>query len=324
MSHVRKAALPLLVVAMGAALAACSRNEEAAGAAPAPVAAPEATQAGVPASEHVHPFQVGSLQAAALRDGGIAVPNDNSVFGVGLTPDEVAGVLSGAGLDTDRLHLSVQPLLVRDGQRVMLFDAGAGQFVGDSAGKLGAALQAAGIVPAQVTDVFISHAHGDHVGGLVDASGALAFPNATIHVSQPEWEDLQAQASGEGAAMASLVAAIAPQVDAFAPEAELVPGMVQALPTPGHTPGHVSFRISSGGESLLYVGDLVHHPVVSVQRPQWTIQWDREAAAGAAQRAKMLDTAADSGERLYSVHFPFPGLGRIERASDGQLAWVAE
>lgn len=325
MPHVRRAALPLLVVALGATLAACSRNEQAADAAATPAAAPETTQAAVPASEDAHPFQIGTLQAAALRDGGMSVPNDNSVFGVGLTPDEVAGVLAAAGLETGQLHLSVQPLLVRDGERVYLFDTGAGGNMGDSAGKLGAALQAAGVDPAQVTDVFISHAHGDHVGGLVDAAGALAFPNAAIHISQPEWEDLQAQASGEGAAMAGLVAAITPKVSTFAPDAELVPGRVRSLSTPGHTPGHVAFRISAGeGETLLYVGDQVHHPVISVQRPQWTIRFDRDSAAGAAQRAKTLEAAADSGERLYSVHFPFPGLGRIERGADGQLAWVAE
>src|SRR5690606_38145904 len=144
MSHVRKAALPLLVVALGAALAACSRNEEAAEAA-------ATTPATAPAGEDVHAFRIGALQAAALRDGGMSVPNDNAVFGVGLTPKEVAGVLAGAGLETDVLHLSVQPLLVRDGGRVYLFDAGAGQLMGENAGKLGASLQAAGVEPAQVT-----------------------------------------------------------------------------------------------------------------------------------------------------------------------------
>lgn len=103
MSHVRKAALPLLVVALGAALAACSRNEQAADAATTPVAAPEATPAAEPAGDNVHAFQIGTLQAAALRDGGMSVPNDNNVFGVGLTPDEVAGVLAAAGLETDQL-----------------------------------------------------------------------------------------------------------------------------------------------------------------------------------------------------------------------------
>ncbi len=325
MSHVRKAALPLLVIALGAALAACTRNAEPAdAAASAPVAGPEATPAAAPASDDVHAFHIGALQAAALRDGGLSVPNDNAVFGVGLTPEEVAGVLSAAGLETGKLHLSVQPLLVREGARVFLFDAGAGQLMGDGAGKLAASLQAAGVGPAQVTDVFISHAHGDHIGGLVDAAGALAFPNAAIHVSQPEWEDLQAQASDGNAAMAGLVAAITPKVSTFAPGVELVPGVVQSVSTPGHTPGHVSFRIGAGQESLLYVGDLMHHPVVSVQRPQWTLKFDRDAAAGAAMRASTLEEAAASGDRLYAVHFPFPGLGRITRGADGQLAWTAE
>src|SRR5690606_17537731 len=147
LTHGRRAALALLVGAPGATLDARRRNEQAADAAATPAAAPETTQAAVPASEDVHPFQIGSLQAAALRDGGMSVPNDNSVFGVGLTPDEVAGVLAAAGLETGQLHLSVQPLLVRDGERVYLFDTGAGGNMGDSAGKLGAALQAAGVDP---------------------------------------------------------------------------------------------------------------------------------------------------------------------------------
>lgn len=325
MIHIRNT--PLLAVAMAAALAACGREAQQPAAPQAP-AATEGAPATAAAEAASHDFAIGGLQATALKDGGLAVPNDNSVFGVGLTPDEVAGVLSAAGLPTDALHLSVQPLLVRDGGRVMLFDTGAGRFMGEGAGRLGAALQAAGVEPAQVTDVFISHAHGDHVGGLLDAQGALAFPNATVHISQTEWEDLQAQAEGpdEWAAKvaAAVVPAVASKLSTFAPDAELVPGLVRAVPTPGHTPGHVSFRIGRDAQTLLYVGDVVHHPVVSVQRPQWTLRWDRDAAAGAAQRTRLLEELAGSGERVYAVHFPFPGLGRIQRGAAGQLAWVAE
>lgn len=323
MTHIHKAALPLLAVALGTALAACGGNQEPA----ATVATPATAEAGapaVPANEAIHAFGIGPLQATALRDGGLTVPNDNAVFGVGLGPEEVAAALSAAGLETDALHLSVQPLLVRADDRVMLFDAGAGRMMGDGAGRLGGALEAAGVAPEQVTDVFVSHAHGDHVGGLLDAQGAPAFANATVHVSQPEWEDLQAQAVGGDAGMAAVVAAVTPRLSTFAPDAELVPGLVQSLPTPGHTPGHVSFRIRGGNDALLYVGDVVHHPVVSVQRPQWTLGFDGDATAAAAQRTQLLEAAADSGERLYAVHFPFPGLGRISRGEDGQLAWVAE
>lgn len=324
MPRIHKTALPLLAAALGTALAACGGNPQEPAATIATPATAEVQTPAVSASDAIHAFGIGPLQATALRDGSLSVPNDNAVFGMGLTPDEVSAVLSGAGLETDALHLSVQPLLVRTDGRVMLFDAGAGRMMGDSAGKLGGALEAAGVAPEQVTDVFISHAHGDHVGGLVDARDALAFANATVHISLPEWEDLQAQAAGGDAGMAALVAAITPKVSTFAPDAELVPGLVQSLPTPGHTPGHVSFRIRGGNDALLYVGDVVHHPVVSVQRPQWTLKFDRDAAAAAAQRSRLLEAAADSGERLYAVHFPFPGLGRISRGEDGQLAWVAE
>jgi len=324
MPRTHKAALPLLAAALGTALAACGGNPQEPAATVATPATAEVQTPAVSASDAVHAFGIGPLQATALRDGSLSVPNDNAVFGVGLTPDQVSAVLSGASLDIDALHLSVQPLLVRADDRVMLFDAGAGRMMGDSAGKLGQALEAAGVAPEQVTDVFISHAHGDHVGGLVDARDALAFANATVHISQPEWEDLQAQATGGDAGMATLVAAITPKVSTFAPDAELVPGLVQSVPTPGHTPGHVSFRIRGGSDALLYVGDVVHHQVVSVQRPQWTLVFDRDAAAAAAQRTRVLEQAAASGERLYAVHFPFPGLGRIQRGGDGQLAWVPE
>ncbi len=328
MPHTRKAAMPLLATALAAALAACSGQPEPA----ATTAAPGAPQAQVPApaadtaNETFHAFSIGGLQATALRDGALAAPNDNSVFGVGLTPEQVSEVLAAAGQPTDALHLSVQPLLVRAGGRVMLFDAGAGAMMGDKAGRLGAALDAAGVSAAEVTDVFISHAHGDHVGGLVDGDGALAFPDAAVHITQPEWDDLQAQAGAADAApaLAALVAAVAPKVRIFAADAELVPGVVRSVPTAGHTPGHVSFRIQDQGQALLYVADVVHHPVVSVQRPDWTVVFDRDADAGRATRNRVLQQAADSGERLYAVHFPFPGLGRIQRAADGQLAWVAE
>jgi glyoxylase-like metal-dependent hydrolase (beta-lactamase superfamily II) len=103
---------------------------------------------------------------------------------------------------------------------VMLFDTGAGTNMGASAGKLAASMAAAGIAAATVTDVFISHSHGDHVGGLLNASGALAFPNATIHISAPEWAYLQGmsaeQAQGAGVGQhAKLIAAMTPKVSAF-------------------------------------------------------------------------------------------------------------
>lgn len=264
----------------------------------------------------------------ALRDGELEVPNDNKIFGVGRTPAEVAALLTAAGLPTDKLQLSIQPLLVKTADRVLLFDTGAGTNMGASGGKLAASLKAAGVDPTTVTDVFISHAHGDHVGGLLNDQGAPAFPNAAIHLSSPEWAFLKEMTAEKAAGVAiaqhpALVAAMTPKVAEFAPGADIIPGVVKAVEIRGHTPGHSGYLITSGQSSLLYIGDTMHHFVVSVQKPDWTINFDTDAPTAERSRADLLAQSATSGQRIYAVHFPYPGVGKIERRADG-FVWVAE
>ena len=149
--------------------------------------------------------------------------------------------------------------------------------------------------------------------------GGPAFANATLHVSAPEWEALRQQPRA-----AALVEAVAAKVATFEPGAQVIPGTVTAVAVDGHTPGHSAFEISSGEERLLYVGDSMHHHVVSVQRPLWTIQFDGDAPRAEASRHALLQRAADERLRVYAVHFPFPGLGRIEAGADDGFVWVAE
>jgi glyoxylase-like metal-dependent hydrolase (beta-lactamase superfamily II) len=271
-------------------------------------------------------FTIGEFSAMALRDGTISLPNDNKVFGVGQTPQDVATLLQAAKLPTDRLELSVQPLLVRTADRVMLFDTGAGTNMGASAGKLAASMAAAGIAAATVTDVFISHSHGDHVGGLLNASGALAFPNATIHMSAPEWAYLQGmsaeQAQGAGVGQhAKLIAAMTPKVSAFEPGADLIPDAVKAVDIKGHTPGHSGYMIRSKNKSVFYIGDTVHHFVVSTHKPEWPCGFDADPATAEASRKAVLGAAAAKGQLIYSFHFPFPGLGKV-KSKDAGFVWA--
>jgi glyoxylase-like metal-dependent hydrolase (beta-lactamase superfamily II) len=313
---------PLAAIAAALSLAACSRPaddaQSVAQAGPAP-AKPD---------EDVKSFAIGKLSAMALRDGSLTLPNDNAVFGLGLKPADVAEVLGTAGLPTDSLHLSLHPLLVKSADRVMLFDTGAGSNMGPDAGHLPASLAAAGVEPENVTDIFISHVHGDHVGGLVNGEGKLAFMQAAIHMSAPEWAYLKELAAAsakkdEADPQATLVAALTPKVAPFAPGAEIVPGTVKAIEIMGHTPGHSGYLITSGDDSLFYVGDAVHHYVVSVQKPDWLLGFDTDKTTAAASRGALLAQVAASGQRIYAFHFPFPGIGTIQKREEG-FVWVPE
>lgn len=263
---------------------------------------------------------IGALEAYALEDGHLDPANDGKVFGIGRPTSEVGDVLAAAGLPRDKMRLDIQCLLVRSGDRVILFDTGLGRFAEDgNAGHLPRSLALAGVAPAAVTDIFITHSHSDHVGGLVTKDGALAFPGATIHMSAPEWAAIQAEADADAKA---LVAAIAPKVVAFEPGSEVVPG-VRSVDTRGHTPGHSSYEIGDGADKLFYLGDLAHHFVISVQRPAWPMGFDSDQAAAAAMRQQTLSALAGSGMRVFAVHFPFPGVGHVVTQGEAQ-AWKPE
>jgi glyoxylase-like metal-dependent hydrolase (beta-lactamase superfamily II) len=300
------------VILLAASLAACAPAAEDAPAAEAGGAAAP-TIAAFRAGENVSPFTIGAFQAAALKDAAFSPANDNRTLAINVSKAEVDALLTANGLPTDALELSVQPLIVRTADRVLLFDTGNGP-----SAMLSASMATTGVEAGAVTDIFISHSHGDHVNGLVDANGGMAFPNARVHISANEWAAMQANDQ-----LDALVATITPRVQAFAAGAELVPGAVRAVDIQGHTPGHSGYLITSGEASLLYMGDAMHHYVISVQRPDWTIAFDGNAPLAQESRKQVLSTSASSGQRIYAVHFPFPGLGRFENRG-GTFVWVAE
>ena len=300
------------VIMLAASVAACAPSDEAPGGEAGSAATPAIAAFG--GGENASPFTIGSLQAAALKDATFSPANDNRTLAVNQTKAEVDALLQAEGLPTDVLELSVQPLIVRTPDRVLLFDTGNGP----SVGMLSASMTTAGVDAGAVTDIFISHSHGDHVGGLVNASGGLAFPNATIHISANEWAAMQ-----QNTQLAAMVTTVSPKVTTFQAGADVLPGVVRAVDIQGHTPGHSGYQITSGSESLLYIGDTMHHSVVSVQRPDWTIAFDGNAPLAQESRKALLASSAASGQRIYAVHFPFPGLGRFENRG-GTFVWVAE
>ena len=269
-----------------------------------------------PPEGRAHRFQIGALEAYALEDGYFTLPNDGKGLGLGRSPKETGDVLAAAGLARDPIRLEFQPLLVKDGDRVILFDTGTGPDASwAKAGVLPRSLARAGVAASSVTDIFISHAHGDHVGGLVDKAHALAFPAATIHISAPEWASVQNDPD-------PMIAVIAPKIVTFEPGAQVLPH-VKAVATPGHTPGHSAYEIGAAPDTLFYLGDLAHHFIVSVQHPAWSIEFDKDRPAAEAMRQQTLASLAASHARVYAFHFPYPGLGHVVAAGDA-FAWQPE
>ena len=109
---------------------------------------------------------------------------------------------------------------------------------------------------------------------------------------------------------------VRPQVRTFTPGTKIIPG-IRAQALYGHTPGHVMYELASGRDRLLDIGDTAHSSVVSLARPEWSISWDSDKALGARHRTDELKALAASHERMFAVHFPYPGVGRIVRKGEG-------
>ncbi len=247
-------------------------------------------------------FKVGKLDLVVLHDTEFKPANDGKTFGVDAGAAAVGDVLKAAGDTTDVVPLSIDVLLVKDGKATVLIDTGIG-------GALQQSLALAKVDPAAITDILITHSHGDHIGGLVK-DGQLAFPKATIRMSAPEWAFLQGQAD-----QAALVKTIAPQVKTFEPGAAVLPN-ITSVSIKGHTPGHVGYEIVSGKDRLIDIGDTAHSSIVSLAKPQWIMGYDNDKDEGKTARIAELTKLAKSHETVYAPHFPFPGVGHVEAQGD--------
>lgn len=278
------------------------------------------------ASAGSHQFKLGAFEVTILSDGTFNLPVSFVLPGRG--GDEIAQALGGP--PGDMITVQVNVTVVRTPDALLLIDTGGGDFT-PTIGQLADRLEAAGVAPEAVTHVVFTHAHGDHLWGVIDPlEGGTRFPKAK-HVITAAERDFWTKPGVENAVPEALqriavgssrrLGIIADRIETRRPGEEVVPG-VALIDTSGHSPGHVSVHLKSGSDQLVVGGDALTHPVISFERADWRWGSDMDGDKGIATRKRLLDLLATDRIPLLGYHLPWPGLGRVER-KDNAYRFVA-
>jgi len=277
-------------------------------------------------TREIFQFQIGELDCIALNDG----CHEYSIETVFPNVDRrvLEQALRSRGEPIDHVSSPYASLYVDAGEHRVLVDTGAGDFL-PTTGRLPANLRKAGVDPAEIDKVVITHAHLDHMGGLLARDGTPTYPNARVYTMEREWDFWLAENASERLPWFERTIEFAHGVfdtlgDRFSyvqPGSELVPG-IRLLAAFGHTPGQIAVEVSSSDESLIYISDAVLHPL-HIEHPDWLP--DEKYIVNKKQfqetAHRLLTQAVAENALVLGMHFPpFPCLGHVVETDEG-LRW---
>lgn len=270
-------------------------------------------------------LQVGDIEVLVISDGVLPIPT--ATMATNADSAELASWLDDMFFPPDLLEWPLNVVVVRSGDRTILVDAGLGVEFPDfpRAGQTVHRLEAAGIDPASVTDVVLTHLHMDHIGGLLtDGLKTRLRPDLRVHLAAAEAEFWAApdfsrtcMPPGMPDALRSAASRFLDEYDRhlqpFENEKEVAPGVVVCR-TGGHTPGHSVVRLASGGDRLTFAGDAVFQ--VGFDQPEWQNGFEHDPEEAARVRIRLLQEIAATGESLIATHLPFPSVCRVAAAGN--------
>ncbi|MBO6894663.1 MAG: MBL fold metallo-hydrolase [Roseibium sp.] len=266
---------------------------------------------------------IGKGMLTTISDGHLTLPG--SFIFEPMPQDELLPLLKRVGIEQKTLTPDCNVSLYRDGTHTVLFDVGSGPDFQPTAGKLLEGLELVGVSPEDVTHVVFTHAHPDHIWGLLDEFDDPLFYDAAYMIRRTEWDYWwnPETVNTIGEARASMAVGARRQLEAiedavafFDGGEEILPG-IQAVSTHGHTPGHMSFELRSGSEAALILGDAIGNHHVAFMRPDWPSGSDQDAETAAVTRKALFDRIVADDLKIAGFHLPGGGIGRVEPTSDG-------
>lgn len=276
-------------------------------------------------------FKLGKLDMMVVTDGHILVHPAQPIFAPDIDEMKVKQALADNFLIDDSVDAAINILVIRKEKRTIIIDAGSGAAIGEQAGRFLKNLNSAGIKADEVTDVFITHLHVDHIGGILDADGRIVFKNATYYLSQkeytfwmsknPDFSKSKNKNSNEGsvALARNTISAIKEKLNLYNFGETFFDCITTDL-AEGHTPGHPILKIFSAHQLLTHIVDTVHTTLL-LSYPEWGTQWDIDFDKGVSTRKKILEDQSLSKSLTMSCHLPWPGLGYITK-NGGGYSWT--
>ncbi len=303
-----------------------------------PVAQPAPRPARAVQGAGFYAAKLGDAEVAVVSDGWFAFNPPHPTLAANATKEQVDEALREAFVDPDDVRVQVNGLLIRTPRDTVLIDTGTGGAFGGTNGKLVDNLANIGVKPADITAVIITHLHGDHMLGLLNAEGKPNFPNAEhiVHKTEHDFWAADTHDFSQSRLPRDMLPGFiegAKKVIAGAKftlldgEREARPG-ITLVPSPGHTAGHIAIQVDGGGGGknvLLYMSDTVHHPAIQFPHPEFAVMFDAVPELSIASRKRLFDRAAADRVLLSGAHIPFPSVGHIRRqaASVGKgFEWV--
>ena len=259
---------------------------------------------------------IGNFKVTALRDGELSLPSEVLM---NLSDEQSQQIKAD---ETSNLATSnVNAYLIQIEGKNLLIDSGCRDLFGPTCGFLKDALKEAGLEPNDITDIFFTHLHPDHVAGAIDAEGSAVFKNASFKVTDLEYNfwtsntftDSEVNGNDWAGLARTALSAYKDKIETISFGKDIIPG-VTSVSIPGHTPGHSGFRVDEGSETLIQMGDILHVPNLQLENPSISTVFDVDSAAALKSRKEILDMVSTDRLLCTSGHMIQPKFGYIEKS----------